>query len=550
TISDDLLFKKIFEETIDLIFQYKPALGAYMGKEGYEKKVAIGTPANYLEFITKLSELLDRVNKIDEDQLSPKTRRSFHVLKDTLVLFFFFHEEFPIWNRHPFGLEDIQQTIFVVLQRKGPIKSVAETIIAQLEQLPQFLEEFRSRFGGSPIPKVWQETSYEMIQSSPQFLDYLEMIFQLSIDEPLKNTLVNTIEKAKTAIKLHTSWLQTLRVDEDEFAWALGQKNFDTLLSLRKLPWDRKKISQTGYDLLDSLTKQAYEIAKQIDPTKTFDGVVDEINAHHPLRFEMVLEHAGNEANRAKEFIITHDLASIPASEKLVIAETPTYLAPLIPIAMYGPTPFYAPDQPGIYYITRPSSESNLKQFGFHSYYSLPNVMAHETYPGHHLDLCWNQNVGSPLSLITLLLSTLGAETAEGWAHYCEEMMLEQGFHDEIDTEKVKLTILLGQLWRAVRIIVDVELHCKQRTIDDAIQLLVDRAKIDIQTARAEVRRYTTAPGYQLSYLIGKLLIQDIRHEVKIKQGDQFKLKNFHDIILKSDDLPYYLLKELFDMQS
>ena len=123
-----------------------------------------------------------------------------------------------------------------------------------------------------------------------------------------------------------------------------------------------------------------------------------------------------------------------------------------------------------------------------------------------------------------------------------------KGFHDEIGRDKVKLVILLGQIWRAVRIIVDVELHCKQRTVEDAIQLLVDRAKTEVQTATAEVRRYTTAPGYQLSYLIGKLLIQDLRKEVETKQGVQFNLKNFHDTILKSGDLPYYLLKELFDV--
>lgn len=539
-------FDEVLNGFIQDLFDTKPAIAAYMGKEEYEKKVANGTPENYLALYSAVKEYLNQLNEIDETQLNPKNSIPFKVLQDTLILLIFLHENFPDWNRNPYGLDEIQLILFALLQRKGPTKTVAEAVIAQLKQLPRFLEEFRLRFDGSPIPKVWQETSYEMIQSTPQFFGYLEMIFQASLDADLKQSFSTAISKATIAVEEHTSWIQGLPIDEDEFAWALGEANFDQLLSLRKLPWDREKILKTGYELLESLTEEAHQLANTIDPAKTFEEVVDEVKAHHPPNFEMVLEHAGNEAKRAKEFIITHDLASIPPEDNLVIAETPQYIAPLVPIAMYGPAPFYAQTQSGIYYITRPSSESSLKTSGFHSYYSLPNVMVHEAYPGHHLDLCWNNSLASPLTTIASLASTLGSETVEGWAHYCEEMMLEQGFHDELGQEKVKLTILLGQIWRAVRIIVDIELHCKQRTVEDAIQLLIDRALMDAPTAKAEVRRYTTAPGYQLSYLIGKLLIQQLRQEVEKKQGDQFNLKDFHDTIIKSGDLPYYLLKELF----
>jgi uncharacterized protein (DUF885 family) len=545
-MSNDVEFKGIQNELINQVFEYNPAIAAYMGKEEYEKKVANGTPENYFAFVSELTTFLNRLDEMDEAQLNPENRISFKICQDALELFLFFHEEFPLWNRNPYGLDEIQLILFTLLQRKGPTRAVAEAVIAQLEQLPQFLEEFRLRFDESPIPKVWQETSFDMIQSTPQFFGYLEMIFQPSLDDDLKQSFSAAINKATAAVEKHSSWIQGLPIDEDEFAWALGEANFDQLLSLRKLPWDREKILKTGYELLESLTEKAHQLANTIDSTKTFDEVADEVKANHPPNFEMVLEHAGNEAKRAKEFILTHNLASIPPDDSLVIAETPQYIAPLVPIAMYGPPPFYAKNQSGIYYITRPSSKSSLKTSGFHSYYSIPNVMVHEAYPGHHLDLCWNNHFASPLTTIASFISTLGTETVEGWAHYCEEMMLEQGFHDELGHDKVKLTILLGQIWRAVRIIVDIELHCKKRTIEDAIQLLVDRALMDAPTAKAEVRRYTIAPGYQLSYLIGKLLIQDLRQEVETKQGDTFKLKNFHDIILKSGDLPYYLLKELF----
>lgn len=550
TIAENKKFKESLEEIIELVFQYNPLIGAYLGREELERKVVIGTPENYLEFIKKLSESLDQVKKFTIEELNQENRQLFQILHDNHKIFLFLHEVYPLWKKIPLGLDDTQQLIFTLLQRKGPTENMAEVVIAQLEQLPRFLEEFRLRFDRSPIPKVWKETSLDMVESAPQFLGFLEMVFKASVSDNIRKNLSNAFNTAKVAIEVHTTWIQDLPVDDDEFAWALGKENFEKLLNLRKLPWDRVKILKTGYKMLDSLTEQAHQLAKDIDPTKTFDEVVDEINAHHPPTFEMVLEHARSEAERAKEFIKKHDLASIPTGESLVITETPAYLAPLIPIAMYGPSPYYNPNQPGIYYITRPAGENGLKKLGFHSYHSIPNIMVHEAYPGHHLDLSWTNYTSSAISLICFFMSTLGSETVEGWAHYCEEMMLKQGFHDEIGKKKVKLVILLGQIWRAVRIIVDIELHSKQRTIDEAIKLLVEKAKIDEQTAKAEVRRYTMAPGYQLSYLIGKLLIESLHQKVKETQGENFKLKEFHDTILKSGDLPYYLLKELFEDQS
>ena len=519
-----------------------------MGKEEFEKKVANGTPENYLEFIEKFSKSLEQLKQIDTKNLTQENRNLYQIMQDSRDIFLFLHEVFPLWKKTPYGLDDIQSVIFTLLQRKGPTEKMAEVIIAQMEQLPRFLDEFRLRFDGSPIPNVWKNTSIDMIKSTPQFLNFIEMVFSASISENMKKELSDTLKTAKKAIEVHTKWIQSLSVDDNEFSWALGKENFEKLLTLRKLPWDREKILKTGYELLDSLTKQAHQLAKDIDPKKSFDELIDEINSYHPPTFEMVLEHARSEAERAKKFIKRHNLVSIPENESLVITETPAYLSPLVPIAMYGPSPYYSPNQPGIYYITRPSGENALKKHGFHSYYSLPNVMVHEAYPGHHLDLCWNNVTSSPISLISIFMSTLGSETVEGWAHYCEEMMLEQGFHDEIGQQKVKLMILLGQIWRAVRIIVDVELHCEQQTTTEAIKLLITRAKTTEETAKAEVRRYTTAPGYQLSYLIGKLLIDKLRQEVREKQGKNFSLLEFHNTILKSGDLPYYLLRKQFEI--
>ncbi|MFX0151171.1 MAG: DUF885 domain-containing protein [Candidatus Hodarchaeota archaeon] len=542
-MSENQKFEEIHNRILEVFFKYNPSIAAYLGKEEYEKELEEGTKEFYEEFVSKYSECIHELKQVDLNKLSREDRYSLRILEISNEIFQFLHKVYPIWKKSPYGLDNIQTTIFTILQRKGPTVQVVEVSNVLISKIPKFLEEFRSRFDDTPIPKIWKETALERIQLAPQFFNYLVTIFcSVSLPKSLQDDFSEIVKEAEAAIEIHKNWIQALPVDEDEFAWALGKDNFEELLRLRKLPWDRETILKKGYELLELLSTRAKQVAKEINPNKSYEEIVEEIESDHPPTFEMVLEHAKSEAERAKEFIKAHDLATVPAEESLVVVETPLYLAPIIPFAMYGPAPYYDPNRPGIYYITPIKDESELKR---HSYPSISNVMVHEAYPGHHLDIYWSNVSGRESYLFSFIISLLGDETLEGWAHYCEEMMLQQGFHKE--SKKVELIIILGQIWRAVRIIVDVELHSKQRTFDDAVKMLVEKAKMEEGAAKAEVRRYITSPGQPLSYLIGKVLIQDLRDRVEEALGDKFSLKFFHDTLLKSCDLPYYMLKELFE---
>ncbi|MFX1254040.1 MAG: DUF885 domain-containing protein [Promethearchaeota archaeon] len=531
-------FEELINKRMEEFFKHNPGIATYLGKEEYEKEVEPGTKEHIEENIERFGQWIDEIKQLDFEKLNLDNQLSVKVMENSHAITVFMYEAYPLWKRMPNGLDTIQMIIFILFQRKGPTPSVTEVIIAQLSKLSKYLEEFQSRFDGSPIPKVWKEIALMQTQAVPQFLQFLAMVFSDApeISEPLKSDLLRALKEAEPVIQTHVEWIQSLAVDEGEFAWALGVENFDKLLSLRNLPWDRETILKKGYELLKSLNNRAKQVAKEIDPTKTYEEVVEDLKMNHPPTFEMVLEHTRSEAERAKEFVRSHDLATIP-EEKLVVVETPPYLVPIIPFAAYIGSPYFDRDQPGVYIVTPTQDEAGLRR---HPYPNITNTMVHEAYPGHHLDATCN-NAFAPL----IRLIGAGTETIEGWAHYCEEMMLQQGFHE--DPKMAELVILRGQLWRAVRIIVDIELHCKQRSIEDAIKMLVEEAQMEEGAAKAEVLRYTSNPGYQLSYLIGKLLIDDLQREVKEQMGEKFSLKFFHDTILKSGGMPYFLLKEYFE---
>jgi uncharacterized protein (DUF885 family) len=198
----------------------------------------------------------------------------------------------------------------------------------------------------------------------------------------------------------------------------------------------------------------------------------------------------------------------------------------------------YDKPQIGVYIVTRPKDIANL---GNHlNYKSIRNTAVHEAYPGHFLQgSCSNRG-----SIIRIIID--GTETVEGWAHYCEQMMAEQGFITDPETKLVQVNDII---WRAVRIIVDVKLSRGEMSFDEAMDMLIKETGMSKEGATAEVRRYTQTPGYSLSYLLGKHLILQLKTELKQKMGSKYTDKFFHDTITANGYLPMSLLRRVFEQK-
>ncbi|MHA2473512.1 MAG: DUF885 domain-containing protein [Promethearchaeota archaeon] len=532
-------FENIISRGMEEYFRRNPRMAVIFGKEEYEKVVESGTADHIEENLKWFSEWISEIKQLDieklcfENQISLKTMEYYHNIK------LFMHGEFSLWKREPNGFQYYQDIFFLLFQRKGPVTSVAEAIITYLTQLPKYLEEFQSRFDETPIPIIWRDRALEQVQATSNLFQTLSEAFNITTDvtKSLKNKLQIAFKEAKLDIQTHIEWIRSLPVDESEFAWALGPEKLDKLLNLRKLPWDRDTIFKKGMKIFNLLLKRLKQLAKEIDPTKPLAEVIKYVLKNDNIpSFQEVLEYARSESIRAKKFIKSLKLASFP-QENLVITETPSYLVHTLPSAGYRTAPYFQSEQPGIYLITPIQNQEDSMG---HSYTIVSNAMVHEAYPGHHLDFACNNEYAPLPRLLSYAL-----ETVEGWAHYCEEMMLQQGFYE--DPKNAERFIIGRQLFCAMRVIIDIQLHCKQRTLDDAIRMIMNILGMDKSAAKAEVLRYTSTPGHNMSYLVGKLLIEDLRREVKEKMRNNFSLKFFHDIFLKCGDLPYFLLKEYFD---
>jgi uncharacterized protein (DUF885 family) len=233
----------------------------------------------------------------------------------------------------------------------------------------------------------------------------------------------------------------------------------------------------------------------------------------------------------ARRFVVEHDIATLAPGEELVVEPTPAALRGSLPFAAYEGAGPYDRLQRGFYWVTVPSGdlpdEHLARALAGHPFASMPTVGVHEAYPGHHTQFC-RANRASTLARRVAFIPDGGMLLIEGWAFYCEEMMEAQGF---LAAPDVRLMRLNDQLWRACRVVIDMELNLGLMSFDEAVDFLSGEAHIDRPKAELEVRWYAAAPGYPMAYLIGKREIMALARDFALRRSPSLKV--FHNELLE-----------------
>jgi uncharacterized protein (DUF885 family) len=304
-----------------------------------------------------------------------------------------------------------------------------------------------------------------------------------------------------------------------------------------------EEIERIGWQLIADTERDLDELVTRLGGSRPRMQVLEDLRKQHPQTGELLQAYKRAMA-ASREFIVDHNLVSLPENEHLEVVDTPAFQRPMIPFAAYvSPGPFEA-SQEGIFWVTPvdhklPDKELETRLRG-HPYGKIPVTAVHEGYPGHHLQLV-RGNQAATLARKVAVVSSL---FVEGWAFYCEEMMEQQGF---LTDPAGRVFRLADQLWRACRIVIDVGLHTGRMTIGEAVEMLVQRAGLERPDAEAEVRRYTMTPTQPMCYLIGKLEIMKIAEEYRNRRAPGFDIKAFHDQLLSHGSMtPKLIRRKLF----
>lgn len=529
-------FKAFEEELFETLMERNPHLATFIGIHRYDHLLPDGSLEKHMGDMKFMEEAFERLKDFDPKKLSPENRYYREVGMHAMELMLFQEKELGYWKKNPAVPDVIGGSLFPLLKRDfAPLEERLESIRKRIECVPEFVESSKSSL--VEPKRLWVEMAMESVQQLPMLFKLIMMIAHgLGVGQEKLEELNAAVQKADEALEGYGEWLES-KLEEADDDYVLGEELFDQLIEKRGLGYTTEEILELGERYFRETVENMKKYAGEIEPKKDVWEVLDQITSEHPSNIEEALGWYKKGLEEAKEFITEKDLCTIPENEEIEVTETPEYMRHLIPFAAYmGPAKFDEVKK-GIYLVTPPPTDDGWKKM---SYWDVRNTTVHEGYPGHHLQISCATTVDD-----YMIMFSSAIETIEGWAHYCEEMMKEHGFDD---TPEARLIQNRDVLWRAARIIVDVKLSTGKMSFDEAVDFLVDKVKLQRPNAVAEVRRYTQNPAYQLSYLLGKHMLLELRDEIKKKMGTDYSEKFFHDTILYAGSVPMkYLRQRLMD---
>ena len=529
-----------FDRTIDRWFRdqldLRPDLATFFGLHEHDGELASGTRGAIDEEVEFYRRTIDELSAIDPSELTHDRAIDRDLAIHQARIGLYWQTEYRTWAGSSGAAGYVGEAIFPLFTRDfAPIAERLESIASRLEAAPRYMLETRERVT-EPV-RLWTEIDVQSTQMLPGFLD---TILAAARSEAAGNGLVQRLTAAvdgtKAALADHASWLRDEVLPQATAEWKAGPERLEEMIRLRELEADGDEILAVGEELL-AIEKAAREaLIVEIEPGASPEEVADIVKNDHATTFVESLGEYRATMDEARDFVVEHGIATPPEEDHLNVIETPSFIRHLIPFAAYYEPAKFDPSPVGTYIVTPPSSPEMMRE---HNRASISNTSVHEAYPGHHLQL--SAAITNP-SLVRLFSQS--PEFSEGWAFYCERMMKEAGFDD---TPTGWYIVHTDAIWRATRIILDIQLHRGLIGFDEAVDRLVAETGFERPAALAEVKRYTSTPTYQLSYLFGRHMIEELKAEVAARQGRDFDLRRFHDTLLYGGTMPVSYARRLFE---
>jgi uncharacterized protein (DUF885 family) len=535
-------FYRRAEKFIDRIMEEAPVAATQLGDHRFDDRLTDYSKAALQRQLQELKGVVEEFASFDTTNFDIDARIDHRLMIQIAKSALRRLEKFKDHLRNPSTYcDECMGGVFLLLVKEfAPLEERLEKALGRLRAIPEVLTRGKENIRSEEVPPVWNEIALEGSQQGSALFTVL--IPALAQQAPkLASDLNSASQSAARALENYARFLKETVGPKARGDFGAGKQLFEEMLrENHMLDYSADELLKVGWKLFEETDKAMAELAQRIDRHKTARELLETAKADHPKSDEL-LDVYRREMARAREFVVSRDIVTIPKGESLKIEPTPPFLRGITPYAAYMmPGPLEKMQQ-GIFFVTpvdpQSSREEQEQKLKGHYYGKLPVTALHEAYPGHHLQLVYANSVGSLPRKLGAFISTL---FIEGWAFYCEELMEQLGY---INQPVQRLGRLSDQLWRAARIVLDVSLHTRNMTVQEGIDFLVNRCGLEPSNARAEVRRYTATPTQPMSYLIGKLEIIKLIDEYK-KRHPQASLKEIHDAVLSCGSLPPRLMRE------
>jgi uncharacterized protein (DUF885 family) len=539
--SGDAGFAQLAHDILDDHYKRHPSESTDLGIHQYDDQLDDVSRAGIEAESAALKAFRARLAAIDSATLTAANVLDREQLMHALDSGILSADTIRMWAKDPDTYSGrITNAAYVIMKRDyAPAADRLKALIAREKKMPAALQEARKNLDGA-VP-IYTQIAIEQIDGNISlFRNDVPAAFKAVTDAALLSEFKTANDAVIGALGEYKTFLEKEILPKASASFAFGADTFARAFAANEavdLPVDRLlQIAEADRQK----NEEAFQAtAKLIDANKSADQVLASIDSNHPPAARL-LQTTQDELDSIRQFIVDRRIITIPPSDPARVKETPPFMRSTTTASMDTPGPFEMAKLQGFYNMTLPDprrSRAEQEDYMRGWYYAaITNVSVHEVYPGHYVQFLYAKSFPSDVRKV------FGAATnSEGWAHYCEQMMLDEGFH--ADDPRYRLAQLQDALLRDVRFIVGIKLHTQGMTVEEAAQLFETAGHQPHAVAVQEAKRGTSDALYGY-YTLGKLMILKLRDDYKAKLGPDYTLQRFHDDFIKLGPLPMPLIRQ------
>jgi uncharacterized protein (DUF885 family) len=532
-------FARLVDEYFDFVFKYQPTFGTESGFHQYDTELEDFAAGTVSAEIAGQKQFLARFEAFPKPGLPEDSAADLDFLAYRIRARLLDLEDIPMWRKDPdFYTSTATNGIFLLMRHPyAPPEERLQRLIAREKKIPGLLTEARNNLNNPP--RVYTEVALEQLPDTIEFFrSDVPQAFASVKDEKLLREFKASNQAAIAALTQYQDFVKGSLLPKSNGDFRIGAENFRKKLLYEEMvdiPLDR--LLEIGYADLRKNQQQLKEVAAQIDPKRPARDVINSLQDDHPAAGEL-LQKFRDTLGGLRKFLDDKKIITTPDAVLPVVEETPPFERALTTASMETPGA-YEKHGDAIFNVTLPDPTWDAKKVeewmrGF-NYSMISGTAIHEVYPGHYEQYAWWKD--APSKVRKLLYSSTNAE---GWAHYTEQMMLDEGYGN--GDPKLRAGQLVDALLRDCRFIAGIEMHTGKMTLEQAIKFFQEEGFQTSAMAEEESKRGTSDPTY-LVYTLGKLQILKLREDYRKVKGDQFSLLEFHNTFMVQGGMPVKIIR-------
>ncbi|MGE6648906.1 DUF885 domain-containing protein [Shewanella colwelliana] len=547
-------FTHFSEQFIEAFWQEAPTWALYSGYHKYDGVLKVPNSASRTDSLAFINGQLAQLKQFDLQSLSPKDLIDYRLIENLLERDRWEIETFKSWQWDPSSYNVAGGFAQLINEEFAPLDDRLRSFLARMENVPAYYVAARENISNPTL----EHTQLAVMQNQGAFSVFsdqlLEMVDKSGLSKEEKALFNTRFELATTSIKQHIEWLSSLEskletdgarsfrigeaLYEQKFAFDI-QSGMTAKQLYEKAVADKNRVQREMAKITTSLWSKYFSSPMPSDANLATRQLIDKLSTKHVKRQDFVDEVRAQIPELVK-FVNEKQLVTLDPNKPLVVRETPEYMRGFAGASISAPGPYEKSSN--TYYNVTPldgmseeSAESYLREY---NHWILQVLNIHEAIPGHYTQLVYSNE--SP-SLIKSLFGN-GA-MVEGWAVYTERMMLEEGYGNF--EPEMWLMYYKWNLRVIANTILDYSIQVNGMTEDEAIKLMTEEAFQQRAEAEGKWRRATLSQVQLTSYYAGYREIYDFREELKVKEGDKFDLRNFHESFLSYGSAPVKHIRTL-----